>query len=76
VALIVENNISLDPLDIGFLCSETIVSQAHFIAHTIEQSGLWHRNLLVPAVYEMCSPIDYYVIVIEYKYAGISGHPE
>jgi hypothetical protein len=74
VALIVENNISFDPLDIGFLYSETIVSQAHFIVHTIEQSGLWHRNLLVPAAYEMCSPIDYYVI--EYKYAGISGHPE
>jgi len=70
VAFAVIKDETPNPFDIGLFAPKAVMAYAHFLAHTVQQSLLRHRNLLVPADYVMCYLIGYYVI--EFRYVGFS----
>src|SRR5439155_858223 len=44
VALVVEEDVSLDPVDVGLLRAAAVVSGADSIPHAVEKSALWRRG--------------------------------
>jgi len=48
VALAVEEDVPLDPMDVGLLGATTVVSGADGLADLIEKARLWARAMLAP----------------------------